>query len=170
MASFNTSANVRTERVYRMSIWIRLFALVFLGFSLLGVFGLLWSQRAGLQGRNPAEMIEWSAITVFAAGWAAYVFSAAIVLSDYAIEKRTVLKRDELRFNQIRGRREKVHRNLDGSYIRYLRVIPRDPLLPEIKFQQFYAFDAAFKDWYNALPNLDAEWKENDRDRNFGLM
>lgn len=138
-----------------MSIWIRLFAAVFLAFSLLGLFGLLWSQHSGLQGRNPAEMIEWTAISVFAAGWAVYVFGSAIVLSENGIEKRTPLKTDSLRFAQIRGRRERVHRNFDGSYIRYLQVIPRDALAPVIRFQKFYAFDAAFYAWYDELPDLD---------------
>ena len=56
-----------------------------------------------------------------------------------------------------------MNRDFDGSYIRYLRVIPRDALFPEIRFQEFYAFDAAFKEWFYALPDLDAEWKENER-------
>lgn len=139
-----------------MNIWIRSFAAAFLLFSVLGLLGLLWSQRAGMQGRNVAEVIEWAAIALFAAGWVSYVFSAAIVLSSSAIEKRTILKADELRFDEILGRRVKVHRNFDGSYIRYLQVVPRDALLPVIQFQKFYALDAAFYAWYDDLPNLDA--------------
>ena len=146
----------RGMRVYRMSIWIRLFAVAFLAFSLLGLFGLLWSQKAGMQGRNPAEMIEWSAISVFALGWAVYIFGSVIVLSENGIEKRTPLKTDSLLFAQIRGRSERVHRNFDGSYIRYLQIIPRDSLSPMIRFQKFYAFDAAFYAWYDELPDLDA--------------
>jgi len=145
-----------------MNIWIRSFAAAFLLFSVLGLLGLLWSQRAGLQGRNIAEVIEWAAIALFAAGWVAYVFSAAIVLSNSAIEKRTMLKTDRLRFDQILGRRVKVHRNFDGSYIRYLRVVPRNTLLPMIQFQKFYSLDAAFYAWYDDLPDLDA----SDRMRN----
>lgn len=143
-------------RVYRMSIWIRSFAAAFLLFSVLGLLGLLWSQRAGLQGRSVAEVIEWSAIALFAAGWTAYVFSAVIVLTNNAIEKRTILKTDRLQFDQILGRREKIHRNFDGSYIRYLQVIPRETLLPMIQFQKFYVLDAAFYAWYDDLPDLDA--------------
>lgn len=143
-------------RVYRMSIWIRSFAAAFLLFSVLGLLGLLWSQRAGMQGRSVAQLIEWGAITLFAAGWLAYVFSAVIVLSKNAVEKRTILKTDRLRFDQILGRREKTHRNFDGSYIRYLQVIPRDSLMPMIQFQKFYVFDAAFFAWYDDLPDLDA--------------
>jgi hypothetical protein len=144
------------RRVYRLSIWIRAFAVAFLGFSLLGLLGLLWSQHEGIQNRNPAEMVEWGAITIFAVGWAVYVFGAVIVLSGDGIEKRTPLKTNSLRLLEIRGRREKVHRNFDGSYIRYLQVIPRDPLLPVIQFQKFYVFDAAFYAWYDELPDLDA--------------
>jgi hypothetical protein len=144
------------KRVYRLSIWIRMFAVAFLGFSLLGLFGLLWSQHAGIQSRNPAAMLEWGAITIFSVGWAVYVFGTVIVLSNNGVEKRTPFKTDSLRFAEIRGRREKVHRNFDGSYIRYLQVVPRDPLFPVIQFQKFYVFDAAFYAWYDELPDLDA--------------
>jgi len=147
-----------------------MFSAAFLLFSLLGLLGLLWSQHAGVQGRNPAEMVEWAAITLFAVCWAIYVFGAAIVLSENTIEKRTPLKADSLEFGQIRGRRETVHRNFDGSYIRYLQVIPRDPLLPMIKFQKFYVFDAAFYAWYDDLPNLDAIDRTRKRDVEFERM
>ena len=159
-----------TARVYRMSIWIRLFAAAFVVFTILGFFGLLWRQTPGLAGRNPGELVEWAAMALFALVWAVYVYGAAIVLAENAIEKRTPLDTNSLRFGEIRGRRTKVYRNFDGSYIRYLRVIPRDALLKEIRFQEFYAFDAAFKDWFYALTDLDAEWKENERDREFGTV
>lgn len=156
MPPFEAITNLRTPRVYRMNIWIRSFSAAFLLFSLAGLLGLLWSQRAGLQGRHVAEMIEWAAIALFAVGWVAYVFSATIALSNSAVEKRTLLKRDRLRFDEILGRREKVHRNFDGSYIRYLQVIPRDASRPMIQFQKFYVLDAAFYAWYDDLPDLDA--------------
>ena len=158
------------RRVYRMSIWIRGFAAAFLLFSVLGLLGLLWSQRAGMQGRSVANLIEWAAIALFAAGWMVYVFSAAIVLTGNAIEKRTVLKTDRLRFDEILGRREKIHRNFDGSYIRYLQVIPRDALLPRIQFQKFYVFDAAFFAWFDDLPDLDAMNRTRNRDSEFERM
>jgi hypothetical protein len=156
------------RRVYRLNPWIRLFAVAFLAFSLLGLLGLLWSQHAGLQGRNPAEMVEWAAITLFAVCWAIYVFGAVIVLTSDAIEKRTPLKTDSLRFAQILGRRETVRRNFDGSYIRYLQVVPRDPLLPVIKFQKFYAFDAGFYAWYDDLQDLDASDRTGTGGHNLG--
>jgi hypothetical protein len=147
-----------------------MFAGAFLAFSLLGLFGLLWSQHAGVQRRNSAETVEWAAIALFAACWAIYVVGAVIVLSEDTIEKRTPLKTDSLRFAEIRGRRETVHRNFDGSYIRYLQVIPRDPLLPTIKFQKFYLFDAAFYAWYDDLPDLDATHRTRKRDVEFERM
>lgn len=139
-----------------MNIWIRSFAGAFFLFSVFGLLGLLWSERTGLQGRSVAQVIEWAAIALFAAGWLTYVFSAAIVLTNSSVEKKSILKTDRLRFDQILGRREKVHRNFDGSYIRYLQVIPRDGLLPAIQFQKFYSLDAAFYAWYDDLPDLDA--------------
>jgi hypothetical protein len=160
----------QATRVYPMSIWIRLFAAAFLVFTILGFFGLLWRQTPGLAGRNPGELVEWSAMAAFAVGWAVYVHGAAIVLRENAIEKRSPLDTNSVRFGEIRGRRTRVHRNFDGSYIRYLRVIPRDALLSEIRIQQFYSFDAKFKEWFYALPDLDAEWKENERDREFGTV
>ena len=171
MASFgNKSGMARAKRVYRLSPWIRLFAAAFLVFSLLGLFGLLWSQHEGIQARNPAQTVEWAAITLFAVCWTIYVFGAVIVLSENAIEKRTPLKTDRLRFAEIRGRRETVHRNFDGSYIRYLHVVPRDPLMAVIKFQKFYVFDAGFYAWYDELPDLDAMDRTRNRDSEFGRM
>lgn len=169
MASFEINGRSRNARVYRMNIWIRVFAAAFLVFSLLGVFGLLWSERAGLHGRSFAEMIEWTAIALFAAGWVTYVFNAVVVLSNDAIERRTVLKTERLRFDQILGRREKVHRNFDGSYIRYLQVVPRDALMATIQFQKFYVFDAAFYAWYDDLPDLDAASRGRMQGRDVGL-
>jgi hypothetical protein len=170
MSSFVNRGGERARRVYRLSPWIRMFAAAFLAFSLLGLFGLLWSQHAGLQSRNPAQMVEWAAIALFAVCWAIYVFGAVIVLSQDMIEKRTPLKTDSLRFAEIRGRRETVHRNFDGSTIRYLRVVPRDALLPEIKFQKFYVFDAAFYAWYDDLTDLDAMDRTRNRNAAFEKM
>jgi hypothetical protein len=139
-----------------MNVWIRSFAAAFLLFSALGLLGLLWSERAGLHGRSLAELIEWAAIALFAIGWAGHVFTAKIVLSGTALEKRALFKSERLHFDQILGRREKVHRNFDGSYIRYLQVVPRDGLLPTIQFQKFYVLDAGFYAWYDDLPDLDS--------------
>jgi hypothetical protein len=152
-------------RVYRMSVWIRLFAAAFFLFSVLGLMGLLWSQGS-VQGRSVAQLFEWVAVTLFAGGWMTYVFGAVIALSNNSVEKRTALKTERLRFDQILGRREKMHRNFDGSYIRYLQVIPRDALLPTIQFQRFYVLDATFFAWYDDLPDLDA----SDRMRTSGRI
>lgn len=149
-------ANSRPDRVYRMNNWIRFFAAGFLLFSILGLLGVLWTQRTGIRGRGFAELIEWAAIALFATGWALYVFTAAIVLSGTSVEKRTLLKAERLRFDEILGRREKIHRNFDGSYIRYLQVVPRNGLLPTIQFQKFYVLDAGFYAWYYDLPDLDS--------------
>lgn len=170
MASFENRSKNRAKRVYRLSSWIRMFAVAFLLFSLAGLLGLLWSQHEGVQARNPAQVLEWGAITAFAVCWAVYVFMAVIVLSESAIEKRTPLKRDRLQFGEIRGRRETLHRNFDGSSIRYLQVIPRDPLMPVIKFQKFYVFDAAFYAWYDELPDLDAMDRARKRDLEYERM
>jgi hypothetical protein len=167
MASFKVSGRTEARRVYRLNPWIRMFAAAFLLFSLAGLLGLLWSQHEGIEGRSPAQVLEWGGITAFALCWTVYVFTAVIVLSENAIEKRTALKTDRLRFGEIRGRRETLHRNFDGSTIRYLKVIPRDPLLPVIKFQKFYVFDAAFYAWYDDLPDLDV--MDRGRAERFGI-
>jgi hypothetical protein len=171
MISFeNRSGRTRAKRVYRLSPWIRMFAAAFLLFCLAGLLGLLWSQHEGIQERNPAQMLEWGGLTAFAVCWTGYVFTAVIVLSECAIEKRTALKTTRLRFGEIRGRRETLHRNFDGSSIRYLQVIPRDPLMPVIKFQKFYVFDAAFYAWYDDLPDVDAMDRMRKRSSEFERM
>jgi hypothetical protein len=101
---------------------------------------------------------------LFAVGWAIYVFNSYIVLLPNAIEKRTPLGTKNLRFDAIRGRREVVRRNYDGSYIRYLTLIPKDSYQPAIRFQKFYGFDSEFYEWYNRLLDLDANPLENMTD------
>jgi hypothetical protein len=150
-------------RVYRMHWAIRGCAAAFLAFSFLGLLGF-WSGHSTTSGRNPSATVEWAGIGLFAAGWAIYVFNSYVVLLENAIELRTPLGTKRLRFEAIRGRRERVHRNYDGSYIRYLTLIPKDGDLPAIKFQKFYGFDSAFYEWYNKLPDLDRQPVESSRD------
>lgn len=140
-------------RVYRLHWAIRGLSVAFVVFSLFGLLG--WSGHSGAVGRNPVATVEWMGIGLFAAGWATYVFNSYVVLLPNAIEKRTPFGTKRLRFEAIRGRREVVHRNYDGSYIRYLTLIPNDDYLSPIRFQKFYRFDTAFYDWYNRLPDLD---------------
>jgi hypothetical protein len=49
-------------------------------------------------------------------------------------------------------------------------VVPRDSLLPLIRFQKFYVFDAAFYAWYDDLPDLDAMDRTWTRDSEYERM
>ncbi len=149
-------AQTPVSRVYRMHWAIRLLAAAFVLFCLLGLLGI-WSGRSTGSARNPVVTVEWAAIGLFACGWAIYVFASRIVLLQNAIEMRTPLASRRLRFDAIRGRQEIVHKNYDGSYIRYLTLIPTDSYLPPIRFQKFYSLDSAFYEWYNKLPNVDTQ-------------
>lgn len=151
-----TQVAAPAARVYRMHWAIRGSAAAIVLFSLLGLLGY-WSRHGATNGKNLAATVEWAGIGVFAVGWAIYVFNSYIVLLQNAIEKRTPLGTKRLRFDAIRGRREVVHRNYDGSYIRYLTLVPKDTYISAIRFQKFYSFDAEFYEWYNRLPDLDQQ-------------
>ncbi|HLY39777.1 MAG TPA: hypothetical protein VKR52_01140 [Terracidiphilus sp.] len=142
-------------RVYPMHWAIRAFAVAFLAFGFLGFTGV-FEKHPGFEGPNSATMVEWAGIAVFALGFAIYVFTAFVILYGNAIEQRNLGGSKRLRFDMIRGRREQVFRNFDGSTIRYAMVIPKDAYLPPLKFQRFYGFDSQFYDWYNHLPDLDS--------------
>lgn len=129
------------------------FAAAFVAFCALGLMGF-WGRFVTTRGTHSAAMVEWGAMGLFALGWAIYVFGSSVVLLDNAIEKRTPFDTKRLRFDAIRGRRDVIHRNYDGSYIRYLTLVPKDSYLPSIRFQKFYSFDSAFDEWYNRLPDL----------------
>jgi hypothetical protein len=143
------------ERIYPMSLWIRGFAFLFVLFAALGFIGI-YDGGVRFSGPNPGAMVEWSGVALFALLWAVYAFKACVALQHNAIEFRTPIGTKRLRFDQILGRRETVFRNFDGSRILYLTLIPKDRDLPAIKFQRSYAFDSAFWDWYNHLPDLGA--------------
>lgn len=142
-------------RVYPMHWAIRASAVLFLAFSFLGFTGL-FEKHFGFEGRNSATMVEWGGIAVFALAFAIYVFTAFVILYGNAIEQRNLGGSKRLRFDMIRGRREQIFRNFDGSTIRYAMVIPKDAYLAPLKFQRYYGFDSQFYDWYNRLPDLDA--------------
>ncbi len=93
----------------------------------------------------------WLGVVLFAVGCAAYVFTASIAMLPTAIEQRNLTGTKRLRYDAIRGRSEAVYENADGSRIRPLRVIPKDPLQPMLKFQRVYMFDEEFYEWYNLL-------------------
>jgi hypothetical protein len=85
-----------------------------------------------------------------------FAFISRVTLCEDVIELRTLFSRKKLPFDQIRGRREYVDRNLDGAGARCFRLVPKDDRLSPLDFEKAYAFDDAFFRWFNELPDLDA--------------
>ncbi len=68
------------------------------------------------------------------AGFQAWALT--ITLSSDAIELRTLFDRKVLRLDSIGGRREFVKRDSEGDVTYYLRLVSKDPHVPQLDFQK----------------------------------
>lgn len=98
--------------------------------------------------------------------FAASAFFSRVILFDNAIEMRTIFSKNRLLFSEIRGRRESADIGLTGIEIvdRIIRNItsswelePTDNKLKSINIHNFFTLDNVFYEWFNQIPDLDAE-------------
>jgi hypothetical protein len=158
-------------RVYRMNWLFRGFGVAFL---LFGTFFLFAAGRELFDGEVEPNFIKIGIAFVFSLvgfGITVHGFVSKLVFSEDRVYKVSYLGRKSLPFASIRGRREFVVRgNSESGSTRYLRLEPNDSH-PALEFgKNLYAFDAAFMEWFNTLPDLDAMDKVQHKDSNFGLV
>jgi hypothetical protein len=75
---------------------------------------------------------------------------------------QTLFSRNQLPLSAIRGRRELVSRDAEGTTRNWL-LVPIDNARPALKMEKSYNFDDDFKRWFNSLPDLDALDKQNPK-------
>ncbi|HEY2857490.1 MAG TPA: hypothetical protein VGJ21_03690 [Terracidiphilus sp.] len=155
-------------RTYRMSWWFRGFALFFLLFGGTFLFGILRGILAGETARSTVDIIVSVVFPIIGAGMSMKAFSAKITFSQGAITHSSFWNSRTVPLSAIAGRREYVVRgDGEGGDTRYLRLVFHDGS-PYMDFgKNLYRFDAAFWNWFNQIPDLDAR---THKDSNFGLV
>lgn len=159
-------------RIYRMNWFERAFPIMFLAGSLVFLIGFWHGQ---ITGERDPDLLELTIPIAFLLGGgllAARGFMNFIALSGSAIELRTIFDRKVLPFDKIGGRRKYlVLGGEDSPSVWHLKVEPNDDRLPILDFEEsYYKLDDAFRQWFNALPDLDALDKTRPKTSNFGLV
>jgi hypothetical protein len=147
----------RLKRIYRSTISLKVFYLVFLGLSIF--FGIA-AWRGISRGANTWLDFAGAVIFVFAGtGFAAQTLTARVVLSDDSIRVGSLFSSQALRFDQIRYRREytEYHDAPDGGiHVDYLELVPNDSTIRALKIpKDDFDFDRAFWDWMVSIPDLE---------------
>jgi hypothetical protein len=133
----------------------------------------LWAKAYA--GDGDPRLLPLIVSAVVAAGsvlWVLWAFLSTVTLNETTIELRNLFDRKSLPLSAIRGRRTYVVDGGDegGGSTTYMKVVPDDGRLPTLTFQKDYNFDAAFHEWFNSLPDLDALDKRRTKHSNFVLV
>jgi hypothetical protein len=157
-------------RVYRMTWLFRGLGIVFLLISCFFAFGI--GRRLLMDEAKPGLEKISVVVLLLAVGcvMTLHGFVSRLLFSADGVEQVTLLGRKNMPFASIRGRREYVARGSKGGSTRYLRLEANDSHAALEFGKQLYGFDAAFWEWFNALPDLDAIDKVKQKDSNFGLV
>jgi hypothetical protein len=160
-----------SQRVYRTSYLGKAASvIIFMAgiFFLIAVWGgIIWGTRQA----KIWEMLFPILYLALASYFVARAFAAKIMLTDQAIELRTLSGRKTLPFDKIRGRRRYLSRgDADSPSIWHLKLEPNDDHYPILDFEESYNFDASFFKWLGELPDLDEVDKTLHRTSNFGLV
>jgi len=130
------------RRIYRPSLFKRRFSLIVL------IVAPMW----GWLSRGGDAML---AVVLFAFGtwFVGLAYRSRIILSENAIEERTVFRTRTLPFDQIRGCREYYTYGRYGAHIKW-ELVPNSRDLPTLRFGKGFEFDDGFYEWLNKLPSL----------------
>jgi len=166
-------------RVYRIGWWWRAAAIFFLTTGTVGVTGIWGGVIAGRREPKFEEMVVTAVLPLVGALLVWSAFRATVTLSEDEIELRTPFGRKKLPLHAIRGRREYVVRGgIHGGSTRYLKLETNDDRLPTMDIMKAFSFDGRFYQWFNELPDLDAQdrqrrealKKDPRNNSNFGLV
>jgi hypothetical protein len=150
----NAGSGTFQVRRYRPKWWLRIFAFVFLGFSVTGTIRL-WTDM--LSGERPSYAIEFigpSVLTLVGLCMTVHYFNFFVVLYPDAIELQTFFSNKKLFFAEIRGKREYETTDSDGVTTRYIRLEPVEQGKRALEFTRYFNFDTAFYEWLSHLPEV----------------
>ena len=142
--------------VYKMSWWFKACALFFLAF---GSFICTETAMNTFSSEDP-DFTKLAFMLIFPAVGAVMTFksfSATLSFTESFVERRSLFGFACVSLAAVRGRREYVVRGTTtGGATRYLRLVATDNECLDFA-KSFYAFDEAFWEWFQQLPDLDAE-------------
>jgi hypothetical protein len=87
---------------------------------------------------------------------AAVAFTTRLILTDDAIELRSILQKNRLTLGEIRGRREVIVAGRLGLADSW-KLVPNDSRARTINVGSYFTLDDAFYEWLDKIPSLDAE-------------
>ena len=140
-------------RVYRTSWRARAFPLILLALGSFETVGLLTGRLEGSEGY---EMFWPFGLVLGGAIFTAAIFTRKVILMDDAIEVRNVFGTNRILYSEIRGRRETVWYGLIGVSGTWKLERKTDAARP-IYINNSYTLDNVFFEWFNQIPDLDAE-------------
>ena len=155
-AEFDPSLYPRT---YLASLATRILltfvSLMCMAFGALGIFYLPHDPQI----RSGAALILLMGLSTLFVLLGAYllaeIFSLRLTLSADAIELRSLTSRRSMRRDEIAGRRL-----LSAQYFNVIALFPRDQAQKKLKLTLLFRTDAAFELWFAAIPDLDAQERE----------
>lgn len=158
-------------RIYRIGWGQRVFCIVFMALSVVFLIGFWGGAISGEREATWLELMIPIVLLIMGSFFTARAFRNYIALLQTEIRIQTILGRQTLPLDKIRGRRRYLSRG-DGESpsIWYLKLEPNDDRFPPLEFEEsHYTLDDPFFRWFNALPDLDALDKLRPKTSNFGL-
>jgi hypothetical protein len=166
-----SESSTRTSRVYRMSIFSRVFGIIFTAFGVIFLVVAWHGILASAKVSRFVEMIISIALVIVGVYFTIRTFRNSVCLSAKSIELRDASGSRVLPFDKIKGqRRYTVEGGGDGVNVHHLVLQPNDDQFPRLDIEENYNFDDFFYRWFNALPDLDELDKTKPKTSNFGLI
>lgn len=158
-------------RVYRMSLWFRGFALVFLIIGSFLSIAFLWEIQTGETDPDTIKTIIEIVFPIAGLAMTAHSFVSRVAFENNLLRRVTLVRQRTVSLHSIRGRREYVVTGgSEPGSTRYVRLELNNGEPPVDLGKKLYNFDEAFWAWFRSLPDLDAADKIQQKDSNFGLV
>ena len=146
-------ASTLIARVYRLN-W-RAWIFPVLVFTL-GAYGTVGLMRGLLHPTRRFGMFSTVTLLVVGGLLTASALTTRLILTDDAIELRSILQRNRLAVTEIRGRRESISRGLTGMSDSW-KLEPKESRARSIDIGSFFILDNVFYEWLDKIPSLDEQ-------------
>jgi len=143
----------QVTRVYRLKWWGWAFPLVCLAVGSYSTVGLM---TGGLHPGRRFGMFSGVSLLVGGVVLTAAAFTTKLILTDDAIELRSIFQRNRLAVSEIRGRREIINATgliLSDSW----KLEPKDSKARPMSISNSFTLDNVFSEWLDKLPDLDEQ-------------